>query len=242
MTILPPPPALDHQAALFLDFDGTLIELAERPDAIHVPARLGPLLARLRETLGGRLAIVSGRALSELERYLPHSRIVFCGSHGLEFGTADGSRMPLSPPPGLSDLRERVRAFADDREGVLVEEKPAGVALHFRQAPAQASAVAEFMAGLAEKERLVVQPGNMVVELRPAGANKGDAIRRLMDEEPFRGATPFFIGDDLTDEDGFTVAAELGGAGVLVGVERATAARYRLASVQAVADWLERQA
>jgi trehalose 6-phosphate phosphatase len=242
MASLPPPPALDDGAALFLDFDGTLIELAERPDAIRVPPALGSLLERLRDRLKGRVAIVSGRAIADLERYLPDAPIAFCGSHGLELGMADGSRLPLDLPPGLGEVRERVHAFAGERHGLLVEEKPAGVALHYRQAPGEASAVADFMASLAREEQLVVQPGNMVVELRPAGANKGDAVRRLMREEPFRGATPFFLGDDLTDEDGFVAAVDLGGAGVLVGAERETAARYLLPSVQAVADWLERQA
>lgn len=238
----PPPPALLDGAALFLDFDGTLIELAERPDAIHVPPRLGTLLGRLRERLGGRLAIISGRALEDLERYVPASDIAFSGSHGLELRRADGTRLPLDLPAGLNEVRERVHHFAEERHGLLVEEKPAGVALHYRQAPQEARAVADFMEMLARKQRLIVQRGNMVVELRPEGADKGDAIRAFMREPAFRGARPIFLGDDLTDEHAFAAAAETGGAGVLVGPERKTAARYRLPSVAAAAAWLEQAA
>jgi trehalose 6-phosphate phosphatase len=239
LTLPPPPPDLLEGTALFLDFDGTLIELAEAPDAIEVPPRLGLLLRRLRDRLGGRLAIVSGRALAELQRYVPASDIAFSGSHGLELQLADGTRLPLDQPPGLEDVRERVRGFAGERPGLLVEDKPVGVALHYRQAPGEARPVADFMERLAREERLVVQRGNMVVELRPPGADKGDAVRAFMREPLFRGARPVFVGDDLTDEHAFAAAAKLGGAGILVGPARETVAGYRLPSVSAVADWLE---
>ena len=167
------------------------------------------------------------------------SDIAFCGSHGLEVRLADGTRLPLDVPPGLDEVRERARHFAGERHGLLVEEKPAGLALHYRQAPAEARAVADFMEMLARRGRFTVQRGNMVVELRATGADKGDAVRAFMGEPPFSGARPIFIGDDLTDEHAFTAAAALGGAGVLVGPERQTAARYRLPSVASVAEWLE---
>jgi len=235
----PPPPALLDGAALFLDFDGTLVELAETPDAIRVPRALGPLLERLRRRLDGRLAIVSGRAIADLERHVPHSGIAFSGSHGLELRLADGTRLPLSAPLGLDDVRERVFAFARGRDGLLVEEKPAGIAVHFRLAPGEAVAVADFMEALADERGMAVQHGNMVAELRPEGATKGDAIRAFMTEPEFEHRRPVFVGDDLTDEHGFAAAADLGGAGVLVGAERDTAARFRLGSVAAVSAWLE---
>jgi trehalose 6-phosphate phosphatase len=235
----PPPPDLLEGAALFLDFDGTLVELAETPDAIAVSPGLGPLLDRLRRRLEGRLAIVSGRALSDLERHLPKAGIAFSGSHGLELKLADGSGLPLSVPVGLDDIHARVRRFAAATEGLLAEEKPASIALHYRLAPDQAARVAEFMENVARDTGFAVQHGAMVAELRARGADKGDAIRAFMTEPPFVGARPVFVGDDLTDEHGFAATAGLGGAGVLVGPERATAARYRLASVAAVAHWLE---
>lgn len=240
MSVLPsPPPTLLDGAALFLDFDGTLTELAETPDAIEVAPDLGPLLGRLRDRLQGRIAIVSGRSLADLERHVPASDIAFSGSHGLEMRLSSGTMLPLQAPAGLEEVRERVRAFADDRNGLLVEEKPVGVALHYRLAPAEARRVADFMETLARQQSLVVQHGQMVVELRPAGADKGDAVRALMREAEFAGTSPVFVGDDLTDEHAFGAVAEMGGAGVLVGPERPTAARYRLPSVAAVAAWLE---
>lgn len=239
MPDLPPPTAsLLDRAALFLDFDGTLVELAETPDSIEVPVSLRSLLDRLRERLEGRLAIVSGRSLADLDRHLPTSGIAFSGSHGLELKLADGTALPLSIPIGLEAIHERVKRFAAEREGLIAEEKPAGIALHYRQAPDEAERVAAFMAGLARESGFTVQHGIMVAELRPVGATKGDAIKAFMTEPPFAGTRPVFVGDDLTDEHGFAAAARLGGAGVLVGPPRPTAARFRLPSVAAVADWL----
>jgi len=240
MVTLPAPPhALLDGAALLLDFDGTLVELAERPDAIDVAPTLAPLLKRLRGRLDGRLAIVSGRALADLERYVPLPDLPRSGSHGVELRLGDGSRVPLHRPVGLDGVRKQVRRFADAEHGLLVEEKPAGVALHYRLAPHAAEMVARFMDEVGRAEGFVVQRGNMVVELRPPGADKGDAVRAFMKEPPFAGARPVFIGDDLTDEHAFAAVAEMDGAGVLVGPERETAARYRLGSVAAVAAWLE---
>jgi trehalose 6-phosphate phosphatase len=236
-----PPPPLSRlgPAALFLDFDGTLVELADTPGAIAVPSKLKPLLDRLAERLEGRLAIVSGRAIDDLQRHLGRSAAALSGSHGAELLYADGRRVPVAVPPGLAGAREAVRRFAADRAGLLVEDKPAGVALHYRLAPGRERAVADFVGDLARRSGLAVQHGKMVAELRPHGADKGAALRRLMAEPPFAGARPVFVGDDLTDEHAFEAAAALGGAGVLVGPPRATAAKWRLADVAAVTGWLE---
>jgi trehalose 6-phosphate phosphatase len=236
--LVPPPPAALEGAALFLDFDGTLVELAETPDAIRVPVALGPLLERLRRRLDGRLAIVSGRSLADLERHLPFAGVAVAGSHGLELRLANGVSLPLSVPAGLDEARAEIERFAAGRKGLIVEEKPLGIALHFRLAPEQEKPVLVFMDEVARRHGLWLQSGKMVAELRPAGANKGDALKALMREPRFMGARPLFVGDDLTDEHAFAAAAELGGAGILVGPARETAARYRLASVNAVADWL----
>lgn len=236
-----PPPDLLDGAALFLDFDGTLVELAATPDSIRVSPELGPLLQRLRRRLDGRLAIVSGRSLADLERHVPASGIAFSGSHGLELRLADGTGVPLSVPIGLDDVHSRVAAFAAQAEGLLVEDKPAGIALHYRLAPDWGERAADFIGALAAERGWAVQPGNMVVELRPSGATKGDAIKAFMTEPKFTTARPVFVGDDLTDEHGFAAAAGLGGAGILVGPPRDSAARYRLDSVAAVAEWLRGQ-
>lgn len=239
--ILPPPPdSLLDDAALFLDFDGTLVDLAATPDAIRVSAGLVPMLERLRRRLEGRIAIVSGRSIADLERHVPLHDIAFSGSHGLELKLADGTRLPLSVPIGLDDTRAAVEGFAARDAGLIVEDKPAGIALHYRLAPQHEPAAIAFMSSLAHKRGFSLQRGKMVVELRPDGANKGDALRAFMTEPDFADAVPVFVGDDLTDEHAFEAAAALGGAGVLVGPARATAARYRLDSVAAVARWLGR--
>ena len=234
----PPPPNLLDGAALFLDFDGTLVELADAPGAIRVSPDLRPLLKRLRRRLEGRLAIISGRSLADLERHVACGGIAFSGSHGLELRLPDGTALPLSIPAGLEAMRAAVIAFAEGKEGLLVEEKPVGIALHYRLAPAEAQRAETFMAELARAHGMTLQRGQMVVELRPEGATKGDALRAFMTEPDFAGARPVFVGDDLTDEHGFEAAAGLGGAGILVGPDRPTAARFRLATVAAVSDWL----
>lgn len=239
MTSLPPPPdSLLDDAALFLDFDGTLVELADTPDAIRVSPALAPMLERLRQRLRGRLAIVSGRSLEDLKRHVPLHDIAFSGSHGLELQLADGTHLPLSIPIGLDDTRAAIEAFADGTEGLLVEEKPASIALHYRGAPNETARVEAFMTALARARGFTLQAGQMVIELRPDGANKGDAVKAFMTDPVFAGATPVFVGDDLTDEHAFAAVAALDGAGVLVGPVRATAATYRLDSVAAVAAWL----
>ncbi|HYI41564.1 MAG TPA: trehalose-phosphatase [Allosphingosinicella sp.] len=237
----PHPPPLSRLApvALFLDFDGTLVELADSPGAIAVPARLKPLLDRLSERLDGRLAIVSGRAVDDLRHHLAGSAAVMSGSHGAELHYGDGRSIPVSAPPGLAAARESIRRFAAGGEGLLVEDKPAGVALHYRLAPERAEEADAFLKALAERSGLVLQRGKMVAELRPEGSDKGAALNRLMGEPPFAGARPVFVGDDLTDEDAFRAAASLGGEGVLVGPARPSAARWRLEGVVAVTAWLE---
>jgi trehalose 6-phosphate phosphatase len=139
-------------------------------------------------------------------------------------------------------MRSAVIDFADKQEGLLIEEKPAGIALHYRLAPGQRERVDDFMTSLAERHDMAIQRGNMVVELRPPGATKGDAIRAFMAEPAFAGARPVFVGDDLTDEHGFAACADLGGFGILVGPNRPTAARFQLEDVASVAEFLGRLA
>ena len=236
-----PPPPLSRlaPAALFLDFDGTLVELADAPGAIAVPRGLWPLLDRLAGRLEGRLAIVSGRAIDDLQAHLGASAMVLSGSHGAELRYADGRRVPVSAPPGLAAARDEVRRFAAESDGLLVEDKPTGIALHYRLAPERGPAVGAFFEELAVRSGLALQHGKMVAELRPEGTDKGAALRRLMAEPPFAGARPVFVGDDLTDEHAFEAAVGLGGEGVLVGPARRTAARWRLGGVAEVTRWLE---
>ncbi|HEX2764461.1 MAG TPA: trehalose-phosphatase [Allosphingosinicella sp.] len=234
-----PPPLDPASDALFLDFDGTLVELAEAPDAILVPADLRPLLARVAERLGGRLALISGRSLEDLQRHLGAAGLVMSGSHGVELALSGAPPIPVEAPEGLAEARDALRAFAAGRSGLLLEEKPAGIALHYRQAPEREAECRDYCAWLAEASGMALAEGKMVVELRPRGVDKGAALRRLMAEPPYAGARPCFVGDDFTDEDGFRAARALGGSGVLVGPPRPTAARWRLGGVAEVLAWLE---
>jgi trehalose 6-phosphate phosphatase len=237
-----PPLSLLDGAALFLDFDGTLVELASAPDAISVSPAVAPLLRRLDERLEGRLALVSGRAIADLEKHLECWGLAVSGSHGLELRLRDGTLAPLGRRLDFSEARDTIRAFAQSAPGLLVEEKPFGIALHYRQAPDEEERARDMMTRLAAQAGFLLQEGKMVVELRPSGVDKGDALRTFMAEPDFAGARPVFVGDDVTDEDAFAAAAALGGAGVLVGPRRATAARWRLNGVSEVFEWLSKAA
>ncbi|WP_106638945.1 trehalose-phosphatase [Allosphingosinicella vermicomposti] len=236
--LTPPPPSLLDGAALFLDFDGTLVELAEAPDEIHVPAELGPLLGALSRKLKGRLALISGRGIADIDRYVRCSNLAVSGSHGLELRFADGRIVAPDLPPEIAIALEAVEDFARGVEGMVVEDKSFGVALHYRKVPDIEGRAQAFMDEIARTTGLRVQHGKMMTELRPHGADKGDAVRAFMTEPEFASARPVFVGDDLTDEHAFAAAAELGGAGVLVGAARPTAALWRLDSVASVARWL----
>jgi trehalose 6-phosphate phosphatase len=232
-----PPLDLLAGASLFLDFDGTLVEIARRPDEVRVDARLGALIRRIHERLAGRIAVISGRPAEQV-RSLLDADLLVVGSHGMEF-LGRGGLSRVDPPPALAGVAAAMDALARRHVGVLVERKPLGVALHFRECPAAEPDCVQLASSLAREPGLHLQPGKMMVEVRAAGGDKGTAIRTLMSEPDMAGRRPVFMGDDTTDEPGFAAAAELGGAGVLVGPPRATTARYRLPEVAAALAWLE---
>jgi len=235
---LPPPALRPERTALFLDLDGTLAAIEPHPDRVGPDQRRNDLLVRLDRALDGRLAVVSGRALADVDRILD-GRVRAVGAvHGLDRRRADGARASVAAAPQMPLARAAVEAALGDRPGLLIEDKGLAFAVHFRQAPELASRVADTAAAVAASFALELQPGDMVVELRPPGCDKGDAIAAFMEEPPFRGFTPVFLGDDLTDENGFRAAASLGGFGVLVGRPRPTRALYRLPRIEAVMDWL----
>lgn len=236
--ILPPPPiALLDGASLFLDLDGTLIEFAARPDAVEVGEELRDLLVGLSVRLDGRIAVISGRSLDDLSAQLRIDALALAGSHGLETRSAEGVVHSCEESPGLDLAIAELTDFAAEND-LLIEPKPGSVALHFRLRPEIAEAAETFACATATRYGLMVQRGAMVVELRLPGADKGTIVRQFMAEPPFMSGSPVFVGDDLTDEHAFEAAIELGGAAVLVGDERATAANYRLSSVDAVRAWL----
>ncbi len=239
MTIaLPDPPPLDPaRDALFLDFDGTLVDLAPRPDAVHVPGALLDTLGRLGEALGGRLAVVSGRAIEVLDGF-GMAGLACAGSHGAETRLLGGEIVAADRPEGLAEIAAAFRAFADEHEGVVYEQKPLGAGLHFRLAPEHEGEAVALAHRLARRFGLHVQAGHAMVELRARGVGKGDAIAAFLDAPPFAGHRPVFIGDDVTDEHGFEAVARAGGHGILVGPARETAAIYRLPGVADVNEWL----
>jgi trehalose 6-phosphate phosphatase len=240
-TRLPSPPvSLLGGASLFLDFDGTLVRIAERPDAVVVDQRLDRLMDHLDRALHGRLAIISGRAMAEIDTLLARGRFAIGGSHGMEMRWPGGRTVTPTPPAGLKHVVAEMRALQASHPELIVEEKPFGAALHYRLLPDAEETCRALAARLSQGEGLSLQTGKMVFEIKAAGQDKGSALLALMEDPAFAGTTPIFIGDDDTDEAGFRAAAALGGAGILVGAPRATAARYRLEDVTTTHDWLER--
>lgn len=233
----PPPVALLDGAALFLDFDGTLAPLADTPDDVDVDDGLLSLLMRLRDRLNGRLAIVSGRSIATL-RDLGFGEFLLSGTHGLEF--ARPGEVVMAPPrlPAIDAVEAAFIAFAADKPGLLVERKSISVGLHFRGAPIWGKDVEALAGALAQGHGLALQHGKMLFELRPGGADKGSALLALMQDAPMAGGVPVFIGDDVTDEEGFAAATRLGGAGILVGTPRSTLASFSLEQVAAVRHYL----
>jgi trehalose 6-phosphate phosphatase len=236
----PPAPLRLAETALFLDLDGTLAPIAPRPEDVRPEAGRTRLLSALSRALDGRLAVISGRTLADVDRIVDGAVAVAAGVHGLERRTADGRVWRAKPSNAMAEARAAFTPIERAWPGVHVEDKGLSVAVHYRAAPdayAEVRRVAESIAGA---DGLVLQWGDMVAELKTAGADKGDALRAFMVEPDFKGARPVFVGDDLTDEHGFAAASEGGGFGVLVGQLRATAARARLPDVAAVYAWLAR--
>lgn len=236
------PPVEDLTAcSLFLDLDGTLLELIDEPDAVVADEALRDLLGRLADRLDGRLALISGRSIAQMDVILgPVSQaIAVSGSHGSEHRWRGIAAHPIRPP-ALDEAHRRFRDFADAHAGVLVEDKSFGVALHYRMAPAIEPEAQALAIALADTLDLHFQPGKMMAELRLPGGDKGKAVHMLMDRAPMRGTRPIFLGDDETDEPGFVAAQALGGAGVLIGCRTPTAASYALPDPAAVHAWIER--
>lgn len=229
--------------ALFLDIDGTLLDLASAPDRVHVDegiARLLPLLAR---RLGGAIALVTGRALADADRLFDGLSLPIAGQHGMERRGADGSLHRHRPSlAGFERLRRDLARFAARHDGLQLEDKGVTLALHYRQAPRLAPHVhrtlrAHLATALACEAGWKLQPGKGLLEVKPDGRDKGTAILEFLREPPFAQRLPVFVGDDRTDEYGFAAVASRGGWSVKVG-RGSTSAHYRLPDVAAVRRWL----
>jgi len=239
---LPPPPRLRAaDIALFLDVDGTLLEIEREPGAVHVPERLCRILEDLQGATGGALALVSGRSLDQLDRLFSPLRFSAAGLHGLEHRNLGIKTVRAAADPEVFErARRRLAAFADANEGVLLEDKELTLALHYRNAPEvidAAIAVAE-QAAAESAGALVLLHGKMVCELKPPGIDKGGAIAAFLDEPPFVGRRPVFAGDDVTDEAGFAAINERGGVSIRIGDGRPTAAVFGHDDVAAMLTWL----
>lgn len=239
-TPLPPPPPASLDLAYFLDVDGTLLEIAETPNAVRVDQALLELLERLHRASDGAVALVSGRAISDLDRRLGHLRLPRAGQHGLERRDAAG-RLWLHPATTEEKdrIREALRPLLETHPGLLLEDKGVTLALHYRLAPELEGLANSTMEKLVAETggRLILQLGKCVAEAKPGGFDKGTAIVEYLEEAPFKGRRAVFLGDDLNDEHGFAVLNERGGITVKVG-EGPTCARHRLPDVAAVRRWL----
>ncbi|WP_374470847.1 trehalose-phosphatase [Phenylobacterium sp.] len=234
-----PKPLLLRDAALFLDLDGTLAPIAARPQDVRPDSRRTRLVERLTDAMDGRLAVVSGRTLADVDRILEARVTSVAAVHGLVRREPDGRTQEAAPHAGLPAAAARFRDFAGRDSGLIVEEKGLSVALHYRLARSHAAAAQRLAEEIAEETGLTLQHGDMVEELRTPGPTKGDSVRAFLGQAPFAGHRPIFIGDDATDEHGFEAVQAAGGVGILVGPPRETAASFRLLGVDEVLDWLE---
>lgn len=235
-----PPPALDPACALFLDVDGTLVGFAAQPEDVRLPPQVRDWIVRIGERLDGALALVSGRTLAQLDHLFAPVRLPAAGLHGAQLRrSAEEAPQAMETAQWLHELHLQAMRLAHAHPGVRVEAKGQALALHWRNAPAAAPAVLAFArAQLPLLPGVRLQPGNHIVELVSAGHDKGTAVTTLMGMAPFAGRRPVFVGDDLTDEDGFAAATRLGGYGILVGERPDSQARHALPDVAAMHDWL----
>lgn len=236
----PPPPALADDDALFLDVDGTLLAFADHPDKVAPDPSLLTLLASVQQRLGGALALLSGRPVSQLQAMFAPLRLPMAGLHGAQLLTsADAPPAQADPAQWLHALHQRAMQLAHAHPGVMIENKGQALALHWRNAPDAGAAVITFAnAQLPQLHDVRLQPGNHVIEFVGSGHDKGRALQQLMQNPPFQGRRPIFIGDDLTDEHGFQAAQQLGGIGVLVGQRNESVAVAALPDITAVHAWL----
>lgn len=208
-----------EQWALFLDIDGTLLDIAKTPDRIVVPPALPQHLEAVAKRLGGALALVTGRSVAFADTLFAPFHFPIAGLHGAERRDATGRLQQVQIPPEFEEMKRSIARQAEVLPGVLVEDKGAAVAVHYRLAPEYRAAVEAIMErhlGEAGPD-WALQDGKMVIEIRPGRANKGHAIEAFLEDELFQHRKPFAIGDDVTDESMFKIANELGGQSLRIG-------------------------
>ena len=241
-------PPLDFHSALFLDLDGTLLDIAPRPELVRIPAGLPHLLERVARQRGGALALISGRTIDDIEGLLGPWRGAAAGMHGGERRRADGSRIEAgesaadrSAMAALDRLRPVLAEAVEHWPGAWLEDKGGTLAVHYRAIPEKEAEIRDGVAQLAERDRekLRLVAGKMVLELQPRHRSKGAVVAAFLAEPPFRGRQPIFVGDDTTDEDGFAEVNRRNGVSIRVGPPtETTAATYRLPAPADVLTWL----
>jgi len=239
----PPPKTLPlAECALFFDVDGTLIDIAARPSEVVGDAELLQLLRTLRRRCQDALALVSGRRIADLDRITAPERFTAAGLHGFERRTAGGHCVRRAPPLAskMGEVRRVLAQLASAHPQLLLEDKDYALAVHYRQAPHLRAVVERAIRGLPDLQGsgLKVQQGRMVAEIAPSDASKATALAEFMDEPPFKGRLPVYVGDDLTDESAFQWVNAAGGLSVDVSRRQSSCARTHLASVGAVRAWL----
>ena len=226
--------------AFFLDLDGTLVEIAQQPAAVQVASELPALIAGLYAAAAGAVALISGRPIADVDRLLRMPQLAVAGQHGAERRDARGHlHLYAVDDRALSHLRAQAQAWSVVHRGLLIEDKGLSLALHYRGAPELERALEALAheAVRATNGEFHLQPGKMVLEIKPSGRDKGRAISEFLGEAPFMGRMPVFVGDDVTDEYGFRAVNARGGISIKVG-EGSTDATLRLSNVDAVHRWL----
>lgn len=226
--------------ALLLDLDGTLVDIASTPDAVRTPPGLVDDLTRVRRRLGGALAVVSGRPISVIDDLLRPFRAVAAGIHGAEIRAAENGPVKRLHVARPSDEVHRRLSALGRLPGVVVEDKGPAVAVHFRRNPAAGAEIVEAIRAILRDhpaEGLSALPGKAVIEVKPVSVNKGAAVTAIMENAPFAGRRPIYIGDDVTDEAAFAVVSRAAGRGYAVGEPRLGAARV-FADPSQVRAWL----
>jgi trehalose 6-phosphate phosphatase len=227
--------------AFFFDFDGTLADIVERPEDVEVTEATRAAIEALRELSGGAVAIVTGRDIPSIDQFLDPLRLPIAGVHGLTRRDAKGQlHSPEIDTAGLKAIETALEPLVNRENGLLLERKHGAIALHYRKRPELEDVCLDAMLRAAEgASNVTIRRGKMVIEAIGHASNKGAAIESFLQEAPFRGRTPVFAGDDLTDEDGFLLVNAGGGISIKVGLGE-TEARYRVADREGLLDWLNR--
>lgn len=232
-------PSLAGDNCLFLDLDGTLLHLRDDPATIPADPALLELLADCARRLDGALAVISGRPIADLDICFAPLRFAAAGIHGAERRGTTGAASALPADVRLRDAAKQIAHAMQELPMSQLEDKGASLALHWRRAPQHAAALRQLaqaaLQDLGPGFRLL--EGNCVIELLPQGIDKGDAVKAFLQEPPFKGRRPVFVGDDITDLPGFAAARDAGGHGIAVG-QRVTA-DFRFVDIDAVRAWLK---